>query len=81
MENPQNAGPEIARQLPGVGILMMLRQMGQQMPGSIEQVMQLLGAGRPGAGGPQYRPDQALPRHGGIGPDGQPIIIPPGGAR
>jgi hypothetical protein len=82
-DNPQNAGPAMAQQIPGVGILMALRQMGEKIgPGMMQQVMQMLtGGGQPQGpmqGGPQYRPDQQLPRHGGIGPDGQPIIIPGG---
>jgi hypothetical protein len=74
-DDPRNTGESIAQGLPGVGILMMLRKMGEQAPDSLQRAMQMLGIG-----GPTAPPiNQPLPRHGGMDANGQPIIIPPQG--
>jgi len=85
-QNPLNTGEEVAQSIPGVqgglGILMMLRKLTDGAPGGIGRIMEMLGAGGVappmGQGRPQYRPDQPLPRSGGVDANGNPIIIPPG---
>lgn len=78
-DDPRNMGQHVAQQIPGVPLLMMLRQAGEQMPGMMDKVMQLLGMGpqrSPFQGGQQYGINDTLPRSPGVGPDGRPIIIP-----
>lgn len=80
-DDPRNMGQHIAQQIPGVDpVLFMLRQAGEQMPGMMQKVMQLLGMGgqqgSPFQGGQKYGIGDQLPRSPGVGPDGRPIIIP-----
>ena len=75
-DDPKQFGEQIAQGLPGVGILMMLRKMGEAgMPSGLERAMQMLGL-RQQAAPPLNQP---LPRHGGMDEQGNPIIIPPQG--
>jgi hypothetical protein len=67
-EDPTQMGEQVGQGIPGVGILMMLRKLGEQVPGYAQQAMQYLGLGQPPTGaagaGPQRRlsVDEALRR-------------------
>jgi hypothetical protein len=77
-DDPRNTGEAIAQGLPGVGILMMLRRLGEQGGSEgLQRAMQMLGVGQPQQAAPPIT--QPLPRHGGMDANGQPIIIPPQG--
>lgn len=48
-QNPLNMGQQIAQGIPGVNILTMLRNMGEQAPNVLNQAMELLGLRKPQA--------------------------------
>lgn len=72
-QDPRNTGESIAQGIPGVGILMMLRKMGEQMPDGLERAMQMLGLRQQ----PAPPLNQPLPQHGGFDAQGNPIINQP----
>jgi hypothetical protein len=60
--DPRNYGEQIAQGIPGVGILMMLRQLGEALPGKAQQALELLGIQR----GPQWARGGAPTDIGGV---------------
>jgi len=78
-QDPNNLGPDVARNMPGVGSLInvwqALKSAGEKAPGNFADVLKLLGLSTQQQ--PTYRNDQPLPRYGGTDDNGQPKIIQP----
>jgi len=62
--DPRNTGENIAQGIPGVNILQLIRQFGEQLPGLGQRAMELLGIPTrvPPTGQPRQSVDEALRR-------------------
>lgn len=80
--DPRQIGEQVAQGLPGVGWLMLLRQLGERMPGMAQSAMEYLAPGMmqgpPRDNVPRDQQGRPLP----LGPQGQiinPNQMPPQG--